>query len=111
MSSILCPTQYQAWVDAYNEWVPLYNEALELQETALITDAEMGVVCGGALLTVETIVGGIVGGAACALMAWKLADAIDDLARGADAADAKAAEAAARQEAYDACVGSHKQDP
>jgi len=109
--AILCPDEYAEWKSLYDEWSECHDGVGELRETALQTDAEMFVVCAGAAATVETIVGGIIGGAACALLAWKLADAIDDLNDGIAGCNKKAAASDAQGRSFNKCVSDHKKDP
>lgn len=109
--AIICPTDFAEWKDLYEDWSEAYGEIDELRETALMIDATMVATCAGAVATVETIVGGIVGGAACAIALWALADAIDDLNEKIDESNTKAAASNAQGDVYNKCVADHKKDP
>ena len=109
--SILCPDQFEEWEEEYEEWEGCENGESEAFEDYLKAVATAEVACVGAVLTVETIIGGIIGGAACGLTLWNMWDSADDWGDKIEECNEKAADSNREGEKYINCVNEHKRDP
>ena len=106
-----CEQELEKWQDLYDDWDECHDEIGEYKETALQLDAAMVAACGAAVLTVETVIGGIIGAGACGIAWWQLDDALDDLNDKIKSCNKKAAKSDAQGNKYNKCVGDHKKDP
>jgi hypothetical protein len=107
----ICKTELDKWQDRYDDWKEASDRVDDLRDDALLADAAMATTCGIAVIASVTIIGGIIGGGACAVAVGKLTDAILDLKDGVAKANDKAARSDAQGAAYNKCVADHKKDP
>lgn len=108
--SDICSDQFEEWAEEYNEWLDCTDDQSEAMEDYWIANAAAVATCGGALATVGTIVGGIVGGAACAVTLWIVWDAADDWGKKIKDCNEMAIRSNEEGEKYKECVNDHKRD-
>jgi len=108
--SIICPDQFEEWEEEYKEWEDCKDDESEAAEDYLKAVAAAEIACAGAIALVETVIGGIVGGAACAAALWNMWDSADDWGDKIEDCNKKADESNAEGEKYKKCVNDHKRD-
>jgi hypothetical protein len=103
-----CANELSAWRAAYAAWQKKYDAAKEGIEDYAMAAATALTVCGGALLMTTAVIGGIFGGAACAIAVWRAWDKFDDGRKLINEAHAANDASVAAGNAYKACVNKHK---
>lgn len=110
MPNNICPDQFEEWEEDYDDWKDCLEDRDEAKEDYLMAWAAAEIACPGAIATAETIVGGVVLGAACLAALWKMYDAADDWSNKIDDCNEKARESNKQGDKYKQCVADHKND-
>lgn len=104
-----CADSLEEWQEAYDAWSACSENLSEFVEDYAMAVAAAEIACAGAVATVETIVGGIVGGAACAAALGNMYDKADDWGNEIDNCSGLAEDSNENGDAYQECVESHKE--
>ncbi len=110
MPDTLCSDQFEDWEEEYDEWKTCNEAAGEVEEDYWKAAAATELACPGAFALVETVVGGIVAGVACAAGLWNMYDAWDDLKDKYEECAKQTEKTIKAGDKYLKCISDHKND-
>lgn len=111
MTNVICPNEFKEWEKAYDEWKDCKVVEEDRKEDAIAADLAFGTACAGAIAASGTIVGGVIGGAACLTALWNLKRSIKRYGRQIDECRELGVASNNVGDKYKKCVGDHKSDP